>query len=90
MEVVTSISEYAPGEHLERHFHHGIEAAYVVQGAQVQAPGKAPMDLVAGTSLTNLRDVRHGGFQVVGTTALKIFTVHVVDKGKPLYDYSPE
>jgi hypothetical protein len=29
-----------------------------------------------------------GGFKVVGDTSLKLFTVHIVDKGKPLYDYS--
>jgi hypothetical protein len=25
--------------------------------------------------------------QIVGDTSLKLFTVHIVDKGKPLYDY---
>jgi len=36
----------------------------------------------------NLRDVEHGGWTVVGDTPLKVFTVHVVDKGKPLYEYA--
>ena len=36
----------------------------------------------------NLRDGRHAGFVVVGDTPLKLFTVHVVDKGKPLYDHT--
>lgn len=89
MEVVASITEYRPGEHLERHFHHGIEAAYVVQGATVQAPGKAPMELATGASVMHLREIRHGGFQIVGDTPLKLFTVHVVDKGQPLYDHAP-
>ena len=70
------------------HIHHGIEAAYVVQGASVQSPGKDPMMLPTGASLLNLRDVKHGGFTVVGDTPLKLFTVHIVDKGKPLYDYT--
>ena len=35
----------------------------------------------------NLRDIWHGGFKVIGDTSLKLFTVHVVDKGKALYDY---
>ena len=65
-----------------------IEAAYVVQGASVQSPGKDPMPLPTGATLLNLRDVKHGGFKVVGDTSLKLFTVHIVDKGKPLYDYS--
>jgi len=89
MEVITSTAEYHDGETLARHFHHGVEAAYVVQGATVQAPGKEPMQLPTGASLLNLRDVRHGGFKVVGATPLKLFTVHIVDKGKPLYDPTP-
>ncbi len=31
--------------------------------------------------------LQYGGFKVVGDTPLKLFTVHIVDKGKPLYDY---
>jgi quercetin dioxygenase-like cupin family protein len=89
MEVITSVAEYKPGESVGLHVHHGLEAAYVVQGASVQLPGKAPMSLATGSSVINLRDVLHGGFTVVGDTPLKLFTVHVVDKGRPLYDYAP-
>ncbi len=87
MEVIVSTSEYKTGEAIDLHIHHGIEAAYVVQGASVQSPGKDPMPLPTGASLLNLRDVKHGGFKVVSDTPLKLFTVHIVDKGKPLYDY---
>lgn len=87
MEVVASIGEYKPGEGIDLHIHHGVEAAYVVQGASVQAPGRDPMTLPTGATTLNLRDVKHGGFKVVGPTSLKLFTVHIVDKGKPLYDY---
>ena len=86
MEVITSVAEYKPGDVIDLHFHHGVEAAYVVQGATVQVPGKDPMALATGGSLLNLRDVKHGGFKVVGDTSLKLYTVHVVDKGKALYD----
>ena len=88
MEVIASTGEYKLGDSIDLHIHHGIEAAYVVQGASVQAPGKDPTMLPTGASLLNLRDVKHGGFKVVGETPLKLFTVHIVDKGKPLYDYS--
>ncbi len=30
MEVVSSVSEFKPGEELPRHLHHGVEAGYVV------------------------------------------------------------
>lgn len=88
MEVIASTGEYKTGESIDLHIHHGIEAAYVVQGTTVQAAGKPPMMLPTGATLMNLRDVKHGGFKVVGETPLKLFTVHIVDKGKPLYDYT--
>jgi hypothetical protein len=47
------------------------------------------MMLPTGMSVMNLRDVRHGGFVVLGETPLRLFTVHIVDKNKPLYDLSP-
>ena len=43
---------------------------------------------LAGATLFNLRDAKHAGFKIVSDTPVKIFTVHIVDKGKPLYDYS--
>lgn len=85
MEVISSIVRLKPGQTAPAHSHHGIEAAYVVQGAMVQYPGHAPELLKTGTSLFNLRDVVHSGFKVVGHRTLVIFTVHVVDKGKFLY-----
>lgn len=87
MEVIASTAEYKPGDTVDLHYHHGVEAAYVIQGATVQVPGKAPITLQTGATLLNLRDVKHAGFKVIGDTSLKLFTVHVVDKSKPLYDY---
>ena len=87
MEVIASVSEYKKGDLVPRHTHHGIEAAYVVQGTMVQLPGKEPMMLETGAPVMNLRDVPHAGFTIVGDQNFKIFTVHIVDKGKPLYDW---
>jgi quercetin dioxygenase-like cupin family protein len=87
MEVISSISEFKPGDELPRHVHHGVEAGYVVQGAVVQNPGQPPTTLATGAPILNLRDVAHGGFKVVGPGNLILFTVHTVDKGKPLYDW---
>lgn len=83
-DMIVSTAEYAPNATLVRHFHRGIEAAYVVQGAQIQTP-KGMMTLSTGQSVVHLRDVLHGGFQVIGDTPLKLFMVHVVDQGQPLY-----
>jgi quercetin dioxygenase-like cupin family protein len=87
MEVISSISEFKPGDELPRHLHHGVEAGYVVQGAMVQNPGQPPTMLATGAPILNLRDAVHGGFKVVGPGNLILFTVHTVDKGKLLYDW---
>ena len=87
MEVITSISEYPPGESVRLHSHHGLEALYVIQGASIQKPGREPNMLPTGATGLNLRDAMHAGFTVVGDTPLKLFTVHIVDKGAPLYVY---
>jgi quercetin dioxygenase-like cupin family protein len=87
MEVIASISEYKTGERLDLHFHHGVEAAFVIEGALVKIDEKEPRRLPTHTTLMNLRDIKHGGIEVVGDSSLKLFTVHVVDRDKPLYDY---
>jgi quercetin dioxygenase-like cupin family protein len=88
MEVIASIVEYQPGETATVHLHHGVETGYVVSGSTVQFAGKEPVSMATGSTFLNLRDAKHGGFKVIGDQPLKLFTVHVVDKGKPLYDYS--
>jgi len=87
IEIITSISEIKKGETIPRHSHHGIETGYVLQGSMVQLPGQAPTLMATGSSILNQRDVPHAGFTVVGDQSLKLLTVHVVDKGKPLYEW---
>jgi len=87
MEVISSIVEFQPGTEVPVHFHHGVDTAYVLQGTMIQPPGKAPVMVETGSSVLNLRGVAHGGFKVTGDKPLRLFTVHVVDKGKPLYEY---
>jgi quercetin dioxygenase-like cupin family protein len=90
MEVILSTAEYQPGDVIARHIHHGNEAFYVLQGATVETPDGKQIELKTGTGSINLRDVPHAGFKVVGNSALKLVTVHVVDKGAPLYDAPPK
>ena len=87
MEVIASIVEIKPGESSNLHGHHGVEAFHVLQGAAIQAPGQEPSSLPTGLTSLNLRDIKHGAFKVLGDTPLKLLTVHIVDKDKPLYDY---
>lgn len=86
MEVVVSLATLAPGDEMPSHFHHGIETGYVLRGGMVEAPGRAPYALVTGNPIMNLRDVVHGGFKVVDDHAVELLVVHIVDKGKPIYD----
>ncbi len=87
MEVVSSVSTFKPGDDFPRHLHHGVEAGIVIQGTMVQLPGQAPTMMATGAPILNLRDAVHGGFKVIGPGNLVLFTVHTVDKGKPLYDW---
>ncbi len=86
MEVITSRGEYKPGQSVPAHSHHGIETGYVIQAAMIQVPGKEPMMLPTGAPIWNLRYVPHAGYRVVGDTSLILLTVHIVDKGKPVYE----
>jgi quercetin dioxygenase-like cupin family protein len=86
MEIISSILVVEPGASIPRHFHNGNEAGRVLEGAMIQFPGKEPKLLATGTPIWNLRGVFHGGFKVVGDKPLRLYTVHVVDKGKPLFD----
>jgi hypothetical protein len=38
----------------------------------------------AGQAGVNVRDVPHAGYKVIGDKTLKLLTVHIVDKGKPM------
>jgi len=86
MEVVIGISETKPGDTLFRHFHHGEEALYILEGATAELPDGKQISLPTGVAAINVREVPHAGFKIVGDKILKLLTVHIVDKGKPLYD----
>jgi quercetin dioxygenase-like cupin family protein len=90
MAVVLSTSEFPPGEMIPRHIHHGEEAFYVLQGATVETPDGKRIEIATGSGSINPRDVPHAGFKVVGDKPLKVVTVHIVDKGAPLYDAPPK
>ena len=83
MEVIISVAEVQPGNTLARHFHHGEEAVYVLEGATLQLPDGKEIPFPAGAAVINVRDVAHGGFKVAGDKPLKLLTVHIIDKGKP-------
>jgi len=86
MEVISSLLVVQPGATVPAHFHHGVESGRVIEGGMIQMPGKEPQMLESGSPIFNLRGVMHGGWKLVGDRPVTLYTVHVVDKGKPLFD----
>jgi uncharacterized cupin superfamily protein len=71
MEVVIGISETKPGDTLFRHFHHGEEALYILEGATAELPDGKQISLPTGVAAINVREVPHAGFKIVGDKTLK-------------------
>jgi quercetin dioxygenase-like cupin family protein len=84
MEIIISVLEVPPGSSIDRHTHPGEEAVYVLDGATLQFPDGKEVARPAGQAGINVRDVPHAGYTVVGDRPLKLLTVHIVDKGKPM------
>jgi quercetin dioxygenase-like cupin family protein len=84
MEIVVGIVEVPPGASGVLHTHPGEEAYYVIDGATGESPDGKPVNFVAGSAKINVRDVPHGNFKITGDKTLKLLTVHIVDKGKPM------
>jgi quercetin dioxygenase-like cupin family protein len=84
MEIVVGIVEVPPGASGVLHTHPGEEAYYVIDGATAESPDGKPVKFETGVAKINVRDVPHGAFKVTGDKTLKLLTVHIVDKGKPM------
>jgi len=84
MEIIIAVLEVPPGTSIEKHTHPGEEAVYVLEGATLQMPDGTQVARPAGQAGVNVRDVPHAGYKVVGDKTLKLLTVHIVDKGKPM------
>ena len=55
---------------------------YVLDGATLELPDGSQRQFPTGAATINTRNVLHAGFKVAGDRALKMLTVHIVDKGK--------
>jgi quercetin dioxygenase-like cupin family protein len=84
MEVIISVLEVPPGSSIDKHTHPGEEAVYVLDGTTLQFPDGKEVSRPTGQAGINVRDVPHAGYTVVGDKPLKLLTVHIVDKGKPM------
>ncbi|MBV9455893.1 MAG: cupin domain-containing protein [Bradyrhizobium sp.] len=84
MDIVVGIVEVPPGASGILHTHPGDKAYYIIDGATGVAPDSKPIVFEPGIAKINARDVPHGAFTVTGDKTLKLLTVHIVDKGKPM------
>jgi quercetin dioxygenase-like cupin family protein len=84
MEVVVGIVELPPGASVPLHTHPGEEAFYVIEGGVARGLDGNDVTLATGSANINARDVPHAGFKVTSDKPLKLLTVHIVDKGKPM------
>ena len=84
MDVIVTIVTVPPGENLPKHIHPGEEVVYVLDGATLELPDGSQRQFPTGAATINTRDVPHAGFKIAGNKALKMLTVHIVDKGKPV------
>jgi quercetin dioxygenase-like cupin family protein len=88
MDVIVTVVTVPPGGHLPRHTHPGEEVVYVIEGATLELPDGSQRQFPTGAATINIRDIPHAGFKVAGDKALKMLTVHIVDKGKPVTDFA--
>lgn len=82
-EAVMGIAEIPAGGTSGRHFHHGVEIGYVLDGTLViEHQGRPAQTVKAGEPFRIDTNAPHES--KAGSSAAKILTVHLVEKGKPL------
>jgi quercetin dioxygenase-like cupin family protein len=80
-QTVTQLSHMAAGQCAERHSHPGIETGYMLEGDLVlKIEGRPDQFFKAGDHVPVPLGVPHLPCTTAGA---KIFTVHIVEKGKP-------
>ena len=86
-QTVSNIAQVSAGICFERHSHPGIESGYLLEGdLLLKIAGRPDQHLKAGDPMQIPAGVPHTGCTTGG---LKVFTVHVVEKGKPFATLLP-
>jgi quercetin dioxygenase-like cupin family protein len=83
-EAVMGMAEIAPGAASGRHFHHGVELGYVLEGSMVVERGDGTtVTYKPGDAFRNPPSEVHNA-RNPGASPVKILAVYIVEKGKPL------
>jgi len=89
--TVQAYNVIAPGATVARHTHPGIEVGYVLEGeGDFTVQGEPTKHLKAGESFVNPNSVPHGAHNTSLDKPLKVLSVYVVDKSKPLATAAPQ
>jgi len=86
-QTVIALSEIAPGTCVGRHTHPGTSTGYVLEGETVlKVDGKPDQRIKAGDPYQTPAGVPH---EDCTTSGVKLLTVHIIEKGKPLSSPAP-
>ena len=85
MEVVVSKFVMKPGGKIPLHTHFGDEHLVVVQGTKLTTHDGKMIEFKNGMATSFPRDMVHGGVTNSGDRDLILTTIHIVDKGKPMF-----
>ena len=88
-EAVMAIAEIPAGASSGKHFHHGVELAYILDGSMtVEAAGKPVASYKTGEPLKNDSGGVHNAINK-SKKPVKILAVYLVEKGKPMAESVP-
>ncbi len=83
-EAFMGTAELAPGVAAGKHYHHGHELGYVLEGSGVlEVEGQPPIAFKAGDTYHIDANKPHDA-RNTGTTPAKVLAIWLVEKGKPL------
>jgi quercetin dioxygenase-like cupin family protein len=83
-ECVFAMADIEPGANVGKHYHPGVEMAYVAQGAlDLMVEGEPVRHLQAGDSY-RIEVRRPHDARNVGDTPTKVVVTYLVEKGQPL------
>lgn len=83
-EVVMATAEIAAGGAAGKHYHHGEEVGYVLEGETIlEIDGQPPLTLKPGQSYSIPAGKAHDA-KASASAPAKVLAVYIVEKGKPL------
>ena len=85
-ETIMAEIRMMPGASVPLHTHPGDEFVYVLAGGAMQGPDGSVNEVPTGASAWYPRGKVHGGVTSRADGEVVLLTVHVVDKGKPLFE----